>query len=53
MMDFDEIKEYLLNELKEERSKWLLNKENYYSYIFLICNDIGLTELNERKDNTK
>ena len=44
MMNFEEMKEYLLNELNEERKKMLNKEENDYSYIFMICNDIGITE---------
>lgn len=42
MMNVDEMREYLLEELKEERQKMLMNKENKYSYIFMICNDMGI-----------
>lgn len=42
MMNVDEMCEYLLEELKEERQKMLMNKENKYSYIFMICNDMGI-----------
>lgn len=44
MMTIEEMKEYLLDELKEERCKMLMNKENRYSYIFMLCNDMGITE---------
>lgn len=43
-MTLDEIKEYLAAELEEERKRYLAGKENHYSYIFMICNDIGITE---------
>lgn len=36
--------EYLLDELKEEKQKILEGKDNYYGYIFMICNDLGITE---------
>ena len=42
MMSVYEMREYLLEELKEERQKMLMNKENKYSYIFMICNDMGI-----------
>ena len=45
-MTYDEMKEFLLNELKEERQRMLEGKENQYSYLFMICNDIGITEEN-------
>ena len=43
-MTITEMKEYLLEELKEEKNKMLMNKENHYSYIFMICNDMGIAE---------
>lgn len=42
MMNINEMREYLLEELKEERKKLFMNKENYYSYIFMLCNDMGI-----------
>ena len=42
MMNINEIREYLLEELKEERQKMLMNQENHYSYLFMICNDMGI-----------
>ena len=44
MMTIEEMKEYLLEELKEERNKMLMNQENKYSYIFMLCNDMGIRE---------
>ena len=38
-MSYDEMVEYLLDELKEERNKMLMNKENRYSYIYYIIYD--------------
>ena len=43
-MTIAEMKEYLLEELKEERKQMLMGKDNHYSYIFMICNDMGITE---------
>ena len=43
-MTITEMKEYLLEELKEERTKMLMGKDNHYSYIFMICNDMGIAE---------
>ena len=43
-MNYDEMVEYLLDELKDERNKMLMNKENRYSYIFMLCNDMGIVE---------
>lgn len=42
MMNINEIREYLLEELKEERQKMLMNQENHYPYLFMICNDMGI-----------
>ena len=52
MMNVDEMCEYLLEELKEERQKMLMNKENKYSYIFMICNDMGII-LEEQQKQVK
>lgn len=41
-MTREEMIEYLLDELKEERKKMLLCKENKYGYIFMLCNDMGI-----------
>lgn len=46
-MNFEEMKEYLLDELKEEREKMLKKQGNNYSYIFMICNDMGLIDPEE------
>lgn len=43
-MSYDEMVEYLLDELKDERNKMLMNKENRYSYIFMLCNDMGIID---------
>ena len=43
-MTITEMKEYLLEELKEEKNKMLMNKENHYSYIFMLCSDMGIAE---------
>ena len=43
-MTITEMKEYLLEELKEEKNKMLMGKENHYSYILMICNDMGIIE---------
>ena len=44
MMNINEMKEYLLCELKEERYKMLMNQENKYYYLFMLCNDMGIIE---------
>ena len=41
-MTREEMIKYLLDELKEERKKMLLCKDNKYSYIFMLCNDMGI-----------
>lgn len=46
-MNFEEMKEYLLSELKEEREKMLKKLGNNYSYIFVLCNDMGLIDPEE------
>lgn len=42
MMTIEEMKEYIANELREEYQKLLRNQPNYYSYLFMIANDMGL-----------
>ena len=44
MMTIEEIREYLIEELKEEKNKMLMNKENHFSYLFMLCNDMGIVE---------
>ena len=44
MMNIEEMKEYLLDELKEERKKMFMNQPNNYSYLFMLCNDMGIVE---------
>lgn len=44
MMSIEEMKEYLLDELKEERKKMLMKQPNNYGYIFMVCNDMGIVE---------
>lgn len=36
--------DFLKSELLEEKSKMLQGKENHYSYLFMILNDIGITD---------
>lgn len=43
-MSYNEMVEYLLDELKEEQRKMKLNEDNRYSYIFMLCNDMGIIE---------
>ena len=39
----DEIREYMLDELQEQLARYLRGDENNYSYIFMLCNDMGFT----------
>ena len=41
-MTANEMIEYMNEELKEERVKYLMGEENHYSYIFMLCNDMGI-----------
>lgn len=43
MMTAAEMKDYLLSELDDEKQKMLRGEENKYSYLFMLCNDMGLT----------
>lgn len=42
MMNINEMREYLLDELHEEWKKMVMKQENNYSYLFMLCNDIGI-----------
>ena len=44
MMSQKDMIDYLLDELKEQKQKMLIGEENRYSYIFMLCNDMGITE---------
>ena len=43
-MTIEEMKAYIRAELKEEYNKLLHNEPNNYSYLFMIANDMGLTD---------
>lgn len=43
MMNKSEMIEYLVEELKAERLAWQRGESNNYSYIFMLCNDMGIT----------
>ena len=43
-MTYDEMIEYIKNELANEKAKLLRNEENHYDYLFMIANDMGLAE---------
>lgn len=45
MMTREEMIEYLLEELKEEKQKMLMGEDNKYGYIFMLCNDMGIKEV--------
>lgn len=42
IVEYDEMINYLIDELKEEREKYLSGKDNHYGYIYMICNDLGI-----------
>ena len=42
-MTIEEMKAYIKEELKEEYKKLLNNEPNNYCYLFMIANDLGLT----------
>lgn len=46
-MPEEEMIEYLLDELAEERQKMLMGKENKYGYLFMLCNDMGIVKLEQ------
>lgn len=50
LMSYDEMIDYLIDELREERNKWLSNKENRFGYTYMLCNDMGITSLDKCKD---
>lgn len=43
-MTIEEMKEYIKEELAEERAKYLRGEDSYYGYLFMIANDMGLIE---------
>lgn len=43
-MTIKEMKEYISSELQEEYNKMMRGEDNHYSYLFMIANDMGLTE---------
>ena len=42
--DIQNVIDYLSYELHTEKVKMLNGEENHYSYIYMICNDIGITD---------
>lgn len=53
MMSIEEMKEYFKEELNEEKQKMLMNKENNYSYLWMITNDIGIFSNEEKAHEEK
>ena len=43
-MSKKEMVEYLKSALMEEELLMLAGKENNYSFLFMICNDMGITQ---------
>lgn len=43
-MSKEEMVEFLLDELAEERQEMLMGKENKYAYLFMLCNDMGIAK---------
>lgn len=43
-MTIEEMKAYIKEELEDEYKKLLNNESNEYSYLFMIANDLGLTD---------
>jgi len=39
----EEIREYMLDELKREFHKMVMKEENNFGYIYMLCNDMGFT----------
>lgn len=46
-MSYEEMVKYLIDELREQRERFLLRKENKYGYIFMLCNDMGIIDPKE------
>ena len=47
-MTIEEMKEYIREELEAEHKKLIKAQPNHYSYLFMIANDMGLTETEGR-----
>ena len=52
-MTLEEMREFLLDELREEKNKMLRNEENHYGYLFMILNDIGITDSTDSTDRKR
>ena len=43
-MNYNEMIEYLLAELEEEKKKMLKSENNKFGYLYMLCNDMGIIE---------
>ena len=43
-MTIKEMKDYISKELQEEHDKMIRGEKSHYSYLFMIANDMGLTD---------
>ena len=43
MMTANEMKAFLLDELHEEWKKSITGENSKYGYLFMLCNDMGIT----------
>lgn len=43
-MSKEEMKKFLLEELAEEKYEMVNGRENHYSFLFMLCNDMGLID---------
>lgn len=41
--NIEAVKAYMLAELAEQKAKWQMGEDNRYSYIYMLCNDMGFT----------
>lgn len=46
-MTIQEMKEYLKDELREEKNKANMNQPNNYGYLYMLLNDMGLVDIVE------
>lgn len=53
IMSIEEMKEYFKEELNEEHQEMMMNKENNYSYLWMITNDIGIFSDEEKVHEEK
>ena len=43
-MTIEEMHDYIIGELLEERKKLLMNQPNHFGYLYMIANDMGLID---------